>query len=336
MYLQDLIFTLQRFWADRGCVVEQPVDLEVGAATFHPSTFLRSLGPEPWNAALIQFCRRPSDGRYGENPNRAGGYYQFQVGLKPSPLHVQELYLDSLRALGLDPAVHDIRFVHDDWESPTLGAWGVGWEVWCDGMEVTQYTYFQQAGGLDLMPVTAELTYGVERLAMYLQGVDNMFDLKWDKNVTYRQLRHPWEVEFSTYQFEELEPQIAFRNFDTFEGECKRLLARTVAGEARPLVLPAYEFCMKASHAFNCLDARGAISVTERARFIGRVRGMAKACAETYVNSRAALRFPLLPTHLQGQAVAAYDAAREAGVNAAALAAARAVSAHAEEITHAG
>ena len=217
MYLQDLIFTLQKFWADRGCVVEQPVDVEVGAGTFHPATFLRVLGPEPWNAAFVQFCRRPADGRYGENPNRAGGYYQFQVELKPSPLHIQELYLDSLRTIGLDPAVHDIRFVEDDWESPTLGAWGLGWEVWCDGMEVTQFTYFQQAGGLDLMPITGELTYGIERLAMYLQNVDNMFDLQWDKNVTYGQIRKPWEVEYSTYQFEELKAEIAFANFDTYE-----------------------------------------------------------------------------------------------------------------------
>jgi len=335
MYLQDLIFTLQKFWADHGCVVEQPVDVEVGAGTFHPATLLRVLGPEPWNAAFAQFCRRPADGRYGENPNRAGGYYQFQVGLKPSPLHVQELYLDSLRAIGLDPAVHDIRFVEDDWESPTLGAWGVGWEVWCDGMEVTQYTYFQQAGGIDLMPVTAELTYGVERLAMYLQNVANMYDLQWDRNVTYGQIRKPWEVEYSTYQFEELRADIAFASFDTYEGECKRLIARTVDGAPRPLVLPAYEFCCKASHAFNCLDARGAISVTERQRFIGRVRAMAKACAETYVASRAALGFPLLPPHLQARAVAAYREAEAAGVNAGALAAARAVAAHAEEITHA-
>jgi glycyl-tRNA synthetase alpha chain len=334
MYLQDLIFTLQKFWADHGCVVEQPVDVEVGAGTFHPATFLRVLGPEPWNAAFAQFCRRPSDGRYGENPNRAGAYYQFQVGLKPSPLHVQDLYLDSLRAIGMDPSAHDIRFVEDDWESPTLGAWGLGWEVWCDGMEVTQFTYFQQAGGIDLMPVTAELTYGVERLAMYLQNVDSMYDLKWDKHVTYGQLRQPWEVEYSTYHFEELDAAIAFRNFDTFEGECKRLLARP----AGPLVLPAYEFCMKASHAFNSLDARGAISVTERARFIGRVRGMAKACAETYVASRARLGFPLLPKHLQAQAVDAYTAAASSdsgGVNAGALAAARAVAPHAEEIAHA-
>jgi glycyl-tRNA synthetase alpha chain len=337
MYLQDLIFTLQTFWADKGCVVEQPVDVEVGAGTFHPATFLRVLGPEPWNAAFAQFCRRPSDGRYGENPNRAGAYYQFQVGLKPSPLHVQDLYLDSLRAIGLDPAVHDIRFVEDDWESPTLGAWGLGWEVWCDGMEVTQFTYFQQAGGIDLMPVTAELTYGVERLAMYLQNVDNMYALQWDKNVTYGQLRRPWEVEYSTYQFEELNADKAFALFAQYEAECNRLLARkNAAGEPAPLVLPAYEMCMKASHAFNCLDARGAISVTERARFIGRVRGMAKICAETYVASRARLEFPLLPPALRAQAVAAYRAAEESGVNAAALAAARAVASHAEDIAHAG
>jgi len=329
MHLQDLIFTLQKFWADRGCVVEQPVDVEVGAGTFHPATFLRVLGPEPWNAAFAQFCRRPSDGRYGDNPNRAGAYYQFQVGLKPSPLHVQELYLDSLRAIGLDPRAHDIRFVEDDWESPTLGAWGLGWEVWCDGMEVTQFTYFQQAGGIDLMPVTAELTYGIERIAMYLQNVDNMYDLKWDKNVTYGQLRKPWEVEYSTYHFEELTAEIAFRNFDTFEGECKRLLARAKG----PLVLPAYEFCMKASHAFNSLDARNAISVTERARFIQRVRNMAKACAETYVGSRARLGFPLL-NEFGAAAVAAYEGAAESGVNAAALAAARAVAGHREAITH--
>ena len=327
MYIQDLIFTLQKFWADRGCVVEQPVDIEVGAGTFHPATFLRVLGPEPWNAAFAQFCRRPSDGRYGENPNRAGAYYQFQVGLKPSPQHVQELYLDSLRAIGLDPGVHDIRFVEDDWESPTLGAWGLGWEVWSDGMEVTQYTYFQQAGGIDLMPATCELTYGVERLAMYLQGKDNMFDLHWDKNVTYGQLRHPWEVEYSTYQFEELDADFAFQLFDRYERECKRLLGRG-------LVLPAYEYCMKSSHQFNSLDARGAISVTERQRFIGRVRQMARACAEAYVAERARLGFPLLPKQLQRVAQAAYEGAAGDGVNAGALAAARAVAEHAEEIAH--
>jgi glycyl-tRNA synthetase alpha chain len=327
MYLQDLIFALQTFWARRGCVVEQPVDVEVGAGTFHPATFLRVLGPEPWNAAFAQFCRRPADGRYGENPNRAGGYFQFQVGLKPSPKNVQELYLDSLRELGLDPASHDIRFVHDDWESPTLGAWGLGWEVWCDGMEVTQFTYFQQAGGIDLLPVTAELTYGVERIAMYLQGVDNMYKLKWDKNVTYGQIRHPWEVDYSTYQFEELDAPFFFTLFDKYEGECKRLLERG-------LVFPGYEMCMKSSHAFNSLDARGAISVTERARFIGRVRAMAKASAEAYVAQRARLGFPLLAPELGALAKAAYDGAAEAGTNAAALAAARAVAPRAEEIPH--
>jgi glycyl-tRNA synthetase alpha chain len=329
MYLQDLIFTLSKFWADRGCVIEQPVDVEVGAGTFHPATFLRVLGPEPWNAAFVQFSRRPSDGRYGENPNRSGAYYQFQVGLKPSPQHVQELYLDSLRAIGIDPAAHDIRFVEDDWESPTLGAWGLGWEVWCDGMEVTQFTYFQQAGGIDLLPVTAELTYGLERLCMYLQNVGSMFDLKWDRHVTYGQIRQRWEWEYSTYHFEELDPQIAFRNFDTYEGECARLLKRG-------LVLPAYEFCMKSSHAFNSLDARGAISVTERQRFIGRVRAMAKSCAEAYVASRAKLEFPLVPPHLREQAVRAYRGAEDAGVNAGALAAARAIAAHGEEMPHAG
>jgi glycyl-tRNA synthetase alpha chain len=329
MYLQDLIFTLSKFWADRGCVIEQPVDVEVGAGTFHPATFLRVLGPEPWNAAFVQFSRRPSDGRYGENPNRAGAYFQFQVGLKPSPLHVQDLYLDSLRAIGMDPSSHDIRFVEDDWESPTLGAWGLGWEVWCDGMEVTQFTYFQQAGGIDLLPVTAELTYGIERIAMYLQGVDNMFKLKWDKNVTYGQIRHPWEVQYSTYHFEQLDPEIAFRNFDTYERECNRLLA---AG----LVLPAYEFCMKSSHQFNSLDARGAISVTERQRFIGRVRGMAKNCAHAYVQNRAQLGFPLLPPELGKQAKEAFDSVGDAGVNAGALAAARVVVPHAQELPHAG
>jgi glycyl-tRNA synthetase alpha chain len=322
MYLQDLIFTLSKYWADRGCVIEQPVDVEVGAGTFHPATFLRVLGPEPWNAAFVQFSRRPADGRYGENPNRAGAYYQFQVGLKPSPLAVQDLYLDSLRAIGLDPSSHDVRFVEDDWESPTLGAWGLGWEVWCDGMEVTQFTYFQQAGGIDLLPTTAELTYGIERLAMYLQGVSNMYDLKWNRNVTYGQIRHPWEVEYSTYHFEELKPEIAFASFDNYERECQRLLERG-------LVLPAYELCMKGSHAFNSLDARGAISVTERQRFIGRVRGMARACAQEYVKSRARLGFPLLPKSIGAAAKQAFDEASESGVNAAALAAARAVVPHA-------
>ena len=319
MYLQDLIFTLQHYWADHGCVIEQPVDVEVGAGTFHPATFLRVLGPEPWNAAFAQFCRRPKDGRYGENPNRLGAYFQFQVGLKPSPPNVQDLYLDSLRRIGLDPAVHDLRFVEDDWESPTLGAWGLGWEVWADGMEVTQFTYFQQAGGIDLLPVTAELTYGVERIAMYLQNVDSIFDIQWDKHVTYGQIRHPWEVEYSHFHFEETDAAFYFELFERYEKECHRLLGRG-------LTLPAYEHCMKSSHAFNLLDARGAISVTERARFIGRVRAMARACAEAYVRSRAKLGFPLLTGDDRAKAAAAFAAAEEDGVNAAALAAARAVS----------
>ncbi|MBK7072445.1 MAG: glycine--tRNA ligase subunit alpha [Myxococcales bacterium] len=325
MYLQDLIFELQRFWADHGCVIEQPVDVEVGAGTFHPATFLRVLGPEPWNAAFAQFCRRPGDGRYGENPNRLGAYYQFQVGLKPSPPDVQDLYLASLRRIGLDPAAHDLRFVEDDWESPTLGAWGLGWEVWADGMEVTQFTYFQQAGGIDLLPVTAELTYGVERIAMYLQNVDSIFDIKWDKNVTYGQIRHPWEVEYSHFHFEETDAAFYFGLFERYEAECHRLLKRG-------LTLPAYEHCMKSSHAFNLLDARGAISVTERARFIGRVRAMARACAEAYVRSRAKLGFPLLTGDDRAKAAAAFAAAEEGGVNAAALAAARAVSPLATEV----
>lgn len=325
MYLQDLIFTLQHFWADHGCVIEQPVDVEVGAGTFHPATFLRVLGPEPWNAAFAQFCRRPGDGRYGENPNRLGAYFQFQVGLKPSPPNVQELYLDSLRRIGLDPAVHDLRFVEDDWESPTLGAWGLGWEVWADGMEVTQFTYFQQAGGIDLQPVTAELTYGVERIAMYLQNVDSIFDIRWDKNVTYGQIRHPWEVEYSHFHFEETDAAFYFELFERYEKECHRLLGRG-------LTLPAYEHCMKSSHAFNLLDARGAISVTERARFIGRVRAMARGCAEAYVRSRAKLGFPLLTGDDRARAAAAFAAAEEGGVNAAALAAARAVSPLATEV----
>src|SRR5687768_15722648 len=223
---QDLILALQQFWGEQGCVILQPYDMEVGAGTFHPATTLRALGPDPWRAAYVQPSRRPKDGRYGENPNRLQHYYQYQVILKPSPADAQDLYLKSLYHLGIDPALHDIRFVEDDWESPTLGAWGLGWEVWCDGMEVTQYTYFQQAGGIDLMPVTCELTYGVERLAMYLQGKDSMYDLQWDKTVTYGQLRHPWEVEYATYQFEELVADHAFKNFEVYEGECKRLLAR--------------------------------------------------------------------------------------------------------------
>jgi glycyl-tRNA synthetase alpha chain len=317
MYLQNLILELQNYWAENGCLIQQPLDLEVGAGTFHPDTFLRVLGPEPYNVAFVQPCRRPTDGRYGENPNRVGAYFQFQVGLKPSPVDVQELYLESLRRIGLDPLDHDIRFVEDDWESPTLGAWGLGWEVWADGMEITQFTYFQQAGGIDLMPVTAELTYGLERIAMYLQNVDNMFDLKWNQNVTYGQVRLQGEVEFSGFHFEQADPALNFDLFDKYEAECKRLIE---AG----LVLPAYDYCMKSSHVFNILDARGAISVTERQRFIGRVRGMARLCAAAFVRARAARRFNLLPPAAAERAVAAFEAALDDGINAAALAAARA------------
>jgi glycyl-tRNA synthetase alpha chain len=313
---QDVILTLQRFWAGQGCVIVQPYDMEVGAGTFHPATFLRVLGPEPWNTAFVQPSRRPTDGRYGENPNRLGAYYQFQVGLKPAPLDVQDIYLQSLRELGLDPHDHDLRFVEDDWESPTLGAWGLGWEVWADGMEVTQFTYFQQAGGIDLKPVTAELTYGLERIAMYLQNVDNVYDLTWVEGVKYGQVHHQSEVEFSRFNFEAADTTLHFELFDRFEAECKRLLQ---VG----LVLPAYDYCMKCSHSFNLLDARGAISVAERQRYIGRVRALAKGCAEGYVRERARLGFPLLPPELGQRARAAFERHLEAGASAAALAAAR-------------
>src|SRR5574338_605770 len=281
MYLQDLIFTLSKFWADRGCVIEQPVDVEVGAGTFHPATFLRVLGPEPWNAAFVQYCRRPSDGRYGENPNRAGAYFQFQVGLKPSPLNVQDLYLDSLRAIGLDPSSHDIRFVEDDWESPTLGAWGLGWEVWCDGMEVTQFTYFQQVGGFECRPVTGELTYGLERLAMYIQGVDNVFDLRFnDAGVSYGDVFLENEVEMSTYNFEVADTDALFDLFRKAAAECERCLAAK-------LPIPAYEQAIRASHVFNTLQARGVISVAERQAYIGRVRDLAKAACGAWLERAA-------------------------------------------------
>jgi glycyl-tRNA synthetase alpha chain len=286
---QTVIFELQRFWAERGCVLCQPYDLEVGAGTFHPATLLRSLGPEPWNAAYVQPSRRPTDGRYGENPNRLGAYYQFQVILKPSPDHVQELYLDSLRHLGINPLEHDIRFVEDDWESPTLGAWGLGWEVWADGMEITQFTYFQQAGGFDLAPVSAELTYGLERISMYLQNVDNVYDLRWVGDVRYRDVHHQSEVEYSRFNFEYADVELNFSLFDRYEKECNRLLAQPAS-----LVLPAYDYCLKCSHTFNLLDARGAISVAERQRFIGRVRALAKQCAGKYLEERERLGFPLL------------------------------------------
>ncbi len=287
---QGLILALQNYWAEQGCVIVQPLDLEVGAGTFHPATFLRAIGPEPWSAAYVQPCRRPTDGRYGENPNRLQHYYQFQVVIKPSPLDIQELYLGSLKALGIDPFEHDIRFVEDNWESPTLGAWGLGWEVWLNGMEVTQFTYFQQAGGLECKPVTGEITYGLERIAMYLQGVDSIFDLVWTEGpmgkVTYRDVFHQNEVEMSAFNFEQANVPELFHQFDYCEAESKRLIDKN-------LPLPAYEFVLKASHAFNLLDARHAISVTERQRYILRVRTLARAVAQSYYDAREALGFPI-------------------------------------------
>jgi glycyl-tRNA synthetase alpha chain len=268
-------------------LIVQPYDLEKGAGTFNQATFLRSLGPEPWRAAYVEPSRRPTDGRYGENPNRLQHYYQYQVILKPSPLEVQEIYLDSLRSLGIDPRAHDIRFVEDDWESPTLGAWGLGWEVWLDGMEVTQFTYFQQCGGIDLKPIPVELTYGLERITMYLQGVDNVYDLAWTENVRYGQVFHRAEVEWSRYNFEEAEVKTLFRHFEDFERESLRLVGLG-------LVLPAYDHCLKCSHTFNLLDARGAISVTERVQYIARVRKLARSCAEAYLKQRVVMGFPLI------------------------------------------
>ncbi len=284
---QDLIFSLQGYWARQGCVILQPYDMEMGAGTFHTATFLRALGPEPWKAAYVQPSRRPKDGRYGENPNRLQHYYQFQVALKPSPDNIQELYLGSLRAIGIDTTVHDIRFVEDDWESPTLGAWGLGWEVWLDGMEVTQFTYFQEVGSLECRPVLGEITYGLERLAMYLQGKENVFDLVWTEGVSYGDVYHQNEVEQSKYNFELSNVNWLFQEFNEFESEAKRLIE---AG----LPLPGYEMVMKCSHTFNLLDARGAISTTERAAYIGRVRALARLVAQAYYDSRSALGFPLL------------------------------------------
>ncbi len=278
---QELILTLQAYWGRQGCVLLQPYDVEMGAGTFHPATTLRALGPKPWKAAYVQPSRRPKDGRYGENPNRLQCYYQFQVILKPSPPDIQALYLGSLKELGLDPAIHDMRFVEDDWESPTLGAWGLGWEVWCDGMEVSQFTYFQQVGGIDCSPVSGELTYGLERLAMYIQGVDNVYDLHYGNGVTYGDVFLQNEREQSTYNFETANTDILFQHFRDAEGECQALLA---AG----LALPAYDQCIKASHNFNLLDARGVISVTERQAYIGRVRALAKACCEAWLKSQEA------------------------------------------------
>jgi glycyl-tRNA synthetase alpha chain len=291
MTFQELIFNLQTFWSKRGCVIQQPYDMEVGAGTFHPATFLRSIGPEPWKAAYVQPSRRPTDGRYGDNPNRLQHYYQFQVILKPSPLEIQELYLASLKELGIDPLEHDIRFVEDNWESPTLGAWGLGWEVWLNGMEITQFTYFQQVGGIDCKPVTGEITYGLERIAMYLQNVNSVYDLVWTKSdsgiVTYGDIYHQNEVEISTYNFEKADTDILFTHFDDYEKESQSLIEDD-------LPLPAYEMVLKASHAFNILDARHAISVTERQRFILRVRSLARAVAQAYYDKREKLGFPLI------------------------------------------
>jgi glycyl-tRNA synthetase alpha chain len=287
---QELILTLHHYWAEQGCVILQPYDMEVGAGTFHPATTLRALGPKPWRAAFVQPSRRPKDGRYGENPNRLQHYYQYQVILKPSPNDLQDLYLDSLAAIGIDLSNHDIRFVEDDWESPTLGAWGLGWEVWCDGMEISQFTYFQQVGGIDCFPVSGELTYGLERLAMYVQGVDNVFDIAFNdasgaRKVTYGDVFLQAEQEYSRYNFEFADTDILMRHFNDAEKECRALLQLGDKGDRHELALPAYDQCIKASHAFNMLDARGVISVTERQAYILRVRDLAKACCEAWLKT---------------------------------------------------
>ena len=287
MNFQELIFALDKYWADYGCVIQQPYDLEVGAGTFNPATFLRALGPEPWNVAYVEPSRRPTDGRYGDNPNRLQHYYQYQVILKPSPLDIQSLYLDSLKNFGIDPLDHDIRFVEDDWESPTLGAWGLGWEVWLDGMEITQFTYFQQCGGIDLNPISGELTYGIERIAMYIQEIDNVYDLKWNDQVTYGDVHHKGEVEWSFYNFEYADVVMLRKFFDMCEAESVRM-------SEKELILPTYDYCLKCSHIFNLLNARGAISVAERTSYIGRVRNLARISAEGYLKQREKMGYPLL------------------------------------------
>ncbi|MDD4169549.1 MAG: glycine--tRNA ligase subunit alpha [Desulfotomaculaceae bacterium] len=287
MNFQELIITLDHFWSRQNCIVLQPYDVEKGAGTMNPATFLRALGPEPWRVAYVEPSRRPTDGRYGENPNRLQHYYQYQVILKPSPDNVQELYLDSLKAIGIDPDEHDIRFVEDNWESPTLGAWGLGWEVWLDGMEITQFTYFQQCGGIDCRPVCAEITYGLERLTMFIQGVDSVFDITWVDGISYHDVHHRGEVEHSHYNFELADTAMLFKLFDLYEQEALLVVEQG-------FVLPAYDYVLKCSHSFNLLDARGAISVTERTGFIARVRNLARACAQAYVEQRAAMGFPLL------------------------------------------
>jgi glycyl-tRNA synthetase alpha chain len=287
MTFQDMILALLRYWADQGCVIQQPYDVEVGAGTMAPDTFLRVLGPEPWKVAYVQPSRRPTDGRYGENPNRVQRHHQLQVILKPSPDDVQDVYLRSLTAVGIDVNRHDIRFVEDDWESPSLGAWGLGWEVDLDGMEITQFTYFQQAGGIDLKPVSAEITYGLERIAMYLQDVESVYDLAWATGVTYGDVHHRTEVEFSRFNFAAADPAVHLRLFETYETEAQRLVKEG-------LVLPAYDYCLKCSHVFNILDARGAVSVTERASYLGRLRGLARQIAEGWLRQREELGYPLL------------------------------------------
>ncbi|MCM8775799.1 MAG: glycine--tRNA ligase subunit alpha [Candidatus Omnitrophica bacterium] len=287
MTFQALIQKLNNYWSQKGCLVMQPYDVEVGAGTFSPHTFLRALGPEPWNAAYVEPSRRPTDGRYGENPHRTQHYYQYQVILKPAPQDSQELYLESLKALGIDPLSHDIRFVEDDWESPTLGAWGLGWEVWLNSQEITQFTYFQQCGGIDLEVISCEITYGLERIAMFLQGKDSLFDIQWNDHVTYGEVHLQGEKEFSKFNFEEANIELYHRHFEDYEKQARDLLGQK-------LVLPAYDCCLKTSHIFNLLDARGAVSVNDRPRYIGRVRALARACAEGFVEERKAQRFPLL------------------------------------------
>ncbi len=287
MDFQEIIFNLEKFWGEQGCIIQQPYDTEKGAGTMNPTTFLRVLGPEPWKVAYVEPSRRPTDGRYGENPNRVQQHYQLQVVLKPSPENVQEIYFKSLESLGILRKEHDIRFIEGDWEAPTLGAWGLGWEVWLDGLEITQFTYFQQAGGLDLDIIPVEITYGLERLGMVIQDVDNIFDLKWGKNITYRDIRHQAEVEQSKYNFEEADIQMLFNLFNIYEKEAGRLIEKELS-------LPAYDYILKCSHTFNLLDARGAISVSERTGYISRVRNIARLCAEEYVKQREKLGFPLI------------------------------------------
>ncbi|NVK00685.1 MAG: glycine--tRNA ligase subunit alpha [Oceanospirillaceae bacterium] len=304
---QGLILALQQYWADKGCVIVQPLDMNVGAGTFHPATFLRAIGPEKWNSAYVQPSRRPTDGRYGENPNRLQHYYQFQVVMKPHPDNFQELYLGSLEHLGFDLLTHDVRFVEDNWESPTLGAWGLGWEIWLNGMEVTQFTYFQQAGGLECYPVTGEITYGLERLAMYIQEVDSVYDLVWSRSpdgsvVTYGDVFHQNEVEMSTYNFEQADVPKLFESFEHYERECEKLLAAK-------LPLPAYEMVLQASHTFNLLDARHAISATERQRYILRVRTLARGVAQGYFDSRRAAGFPLAEASIREEVLASLEGA---------------------------